>query len=363
MNGHDGNVAFKCTYNDGGDRGFVGFAGTCTDGNILRNVKTHPRRWCSAPANMCRQFCDGEFRGARPQHPCYESRIIDTWRFGPGTYHSEERDGEPIPMNYAQAGKVALLTTRHPGRDTEPARIVFGVYKIERVIEDDSGQIWVEGSADHAIRLSETAAFALPYWRFKTRNEGQAPVWGSGLFRYLSNREVSNFLHALRPLLKSARDRTVLEELLECCGNLPVEIDDEDPDGHLGEEELKGKYGPGGEGERHRRLKEFVGQHPDVLNLGPGEAMIEHRFTTGDRVDVAIDLDNGEHCVVEIEVEGRESTLVGAHQALKYRALRAGQLNTKKQPHAFLVAYSIPESVRQFCRRHRVTALAIQPDE
>lgn len=363
MNGHDGNVAFKCTHNDGGDRGFVGFAGTCTDGNILRNVKTHPRRWCSAPANACRQFCDGGFRGARPQHPCYESEIIDHWRFGPGTYHSDERDGEPIPMNYAQAGKVALLTTRHPERDTERARIVFGVYKIERVSEDDSGQIWVEGSADHAIRLTETAAFSLPYWRFKTREDGQAPAWGTGLFRYLSDREVSNFLHALRPLLRSSRDRTVLEELLECCGNLPAEIDDEDPDGDLAGEELKGKYGPGGEGERHRRLKEFVGQHPDVLNLGPGEAMIEHRFTTGDRVDVAIGLDSGGHCVVEIEVEGRESTLVGAHQALKYRALRAGQLNTRKQPHAFLVAYSIPESVRKFCRRHGVTALEIQPDE
>ena len=30
MNGHDGNVAFKCTYNDGGDTGFVGFGGTCS---------------------------------------------------------------------------------------------------------------------------------------------------------------------------------------------------------------------------------------------------------------------------------------------------------------------------------------------
>ena len=91
--------------------------------------------------------------------------------------------------------------------------------------------------------------------------------------------------------------------------------------------------------------------------------MIEHRFTTGDRVDVAIDLNSGEHCVVEIEVEGRESTLVGAHQALKYRALRAGQLNTRKHPHAFLVAYSIPKSVRKFCRRHGVTALEVRPDE
>ncbi|MCY4555247.1 MAG: hypothetical protein OXF79_02420 [Chloroflexi bacterium] len=363
MNGHDGNVAFKCTYNDGGEKGFVGFAGTCTDGNILRNVKTHPRTWCSNPANRCRQFCDRGFRRGRPQHPCYESQIIDTWRFGPGTYHSGERDGKPIPMYHAQVGKVALLTTRHPERDTEQARIVFGVYKIERVGEDDNGDIWVEGSADHAIRLSESAAFALPYWRFKTSEDGQAPAWKTGLFRYLSDQEVSNFLHALRPLLKSSRDRTVLEELLECCGNLPAEIDDEDPDGDIAGEELKGKYGPGGEGERHRRLKEFVGQHPDVLNLGTGRAMIEHRFTTGDRVDVAVDLDSGGHCVVEIEVEGRDSTLVGAHQALKYRALRAGQLDTRKQPHAFLVAYSIPKSVRNFCKKHGVTALEIQPDE
>ena len=366
MNGYDGNVAFKCTYNDGGENGFVGFAGTCTDGNILRNVRTHPkgpRRWCSNPANRCRRFCDMGFRGARPQHPCYESRIIEEWRFGPGTYHSEERDGEPIPMYHAQVGKVALLTTRHPERDTEPARIVFGAYKIERVIEDDGGEVVVEGSADHAIRLSKTAAFSLPYWRFKARKKRQAPAWKTGLFRYLSDREVSNFLHALRPLLKSSRDRMVLEELLECCGNLPVEMDDEDPDGDISGEESKEKYGPGGEGERHRLLKEFVGEHPDVLNLGPGKAMIEHRFTTGDRVDVAVDLDSGRHCVVEIEVEGRDSTLVGAHQALKYRALRAGQLNTKKLPHAFLVAYSIPKSVRKFCKRHGVTALEIQPDE
>ena len=67
-------------------------------------------------------------------------------------------------------------------------------------------------------------------------------------------------------------------------------------------------------------------------------------------------------CVVEVEVEG-EFTLVGAHQALKYRALRAGQLNARKPPHAFLVAYKIPKSVKKFCKRHGVTALEIELDE
>ena len=132
--------------------------------------------------------------------------------------------------------------------------------------------------------------------------------------------------------------------------------------GEVPESALKQKYGPGGEGERHRVLKQFVADHPERLGLGRGKGCVEHSFVTGDRVDVSIELANGEHCVVEVEVEG-EPTLIGAHQALKYRALRAGQLNSRKLPHAFLVAYSIPKSVKQFCRRHGVTALEIEPGE
>ena len=116
MNGHDGNVAFKCTYNDGGggDTGFVGFGGTCSYENIKPNVKTKPRRWCSASSNPCRQFCDNGFQGRSPHRPCYESEIIQHWRFGRGTYQTRDRDGKPIPMKHAQVGKVALLTTSTP---------------------------------------------------------------------------------------------------------------------------------------------------------------------------------------------------------------------------------------------------------
>lgn len=103
-----------------------------------------------------------------------------------------------------------------------------------------------------------------------------------------------------------------------------------------------------------------IADQPECLGLGRGSAEVEHRFVTGDRVDVSIDLANGEHCVVEIEVEG-ESTSIGAHQALKYRALRAGQLDSTVLPHACLVAYSIPHHVKDFCKRHGVSALEIQP--
>ena len=54
--------------------------------------------------------------------------------------------------------------------------------------------------------------------------------------------------------------------------------------------------------------------------------------------------------------------MTGAHQALKCWALWADQSDTTKRPHAFLVAYSIPKCVGEYCQPHRVRALVIQPD-
>ena len=363
MNKPDRNVAFKCTYNDGGvESGFVGFGGTCSNQNILRNVKSK-RPWCSNKENKCRAFRENDFQGRRPQKPCYESQIVDKWRFSPGKYHSGKKNGMPIPMKDAHPGKVALLTTRHPQHDTEGERIVFAVYKILDVTHQEDGSMWLEGDVAHSIRLSESAAFALPYWSFKNFPTSGKPDWGSGLFRYVSDQEVANFLHSLEPLLQNAEDRLVLDNLLDCCGNLEPTVDvvHITDSGNL-EIDTRLKYGPGGEGERHRRLKEYVAQNPSVLKLGSGKTFLEHRFRTGDRVDVSIDLDSGEYCVVEIEVEGETSTMIGAHQALKYRALRAAELDETRQPHAFLVAYSIPTSVRKFCERHGIKSLEIQPN-
>ena len=81
MDGHDGNVAFKCTYNDGGSAGFVGFDGTCSNENIRRNVVEKPRVWCSSEDNRCSRFHDDDFRGRRPIHPCYESQIFSMHSF------------------------------------------------------------------------------------------------------------------------------------------------------------------------------------------------------------------------------------------------------------------------------------------
>ena len=222
--------------------------------------------------------------------------------------------------------------------------------------------IWLESDAAHSIRLSKSAAFALPYWSFIKVPASDKPDWRTGLFRYVSDQEVANFLHALEPLLQDAEDRLVLDNLLDCCGNLEPILDVvQIADSGISEAENKLKYGPGGESERHRLLKEYVEQNPSVLKLGSGKTYPEHRFRTGDRVDVSIDLDSGEYCVVEIELEGETPTMIGAHQALKYRALRAAELDETRLPHAFLVAYNIPTRVREFCKRHGIKCLETQP--
>ena len=356
MNGHDGNVAFKCTYNDGGSTGFVGFDGTCSNENIRRNVVEKPRSWCSSEDSHCRRFHDHGFRGRGPIHPCYESQIFKKWKYSSGV----SLNGDPFPMPHAKAGKVALLTTRLPTHDTEIERIVFGVFKIaRRKIDED--ETWAIGDPKYAIRLPKTTALTLPYWNFKNGKRR----WDRRLFRPASDQEVMNFLHALFPRLQNPRDRSVLERLLECCGNLAPKDIPEDLARIITDADLGQKYGPGGEGERHRKLKEHIAKNSRVLGLGKAEKKdisVEHRFTTGDRADLSIDFINGKHCVVEAEVDGDKSTLLGAHQALKYRALRAGQLDQAgKRIHAFLVAYDIPQSTREFCERHGIKALEIQP--
>ena len=165
---------------------------------------------------------------------------------------------------------------------------------------------------------------SLPFWEFKTLPDSGKPDWRHGLVRYVSDREVTNFLHALRPYLNESQDRKALDSLVQCCGNLNPDGGRLDPKRKTWGGARKGKYGSGGESKRHLRLKQYIARHPSCLKLGPGRGWTEHSFVTGDRVDVLVELKDGRECVVEVELEG-QPTLVGAHQALKYRPLRAGQ--------------------------------------
>lgn len=83
-----------------------------------------------------------------------------------------------------------------------------------------------------------------------------------------------------------------------------------------------GVFGPGGESSAHRQLKLYVAAHGTDFGMSRAAlALVEHRFRTGDRVDVMFHNHAPERTVVEIEVVGEENICTGIHQAIKYRSL------------------------------------------
>lgn len=104
-----------------------------------------------------------------------------------------------------------------------------------------------------------------------------------------------------------------------------------------------GSLGAGGESAAHRRLKLYVATHPLEFGLSDGALpFVEHRFRTGDRVDVMFENHAPDRTVVEIEVQGEENICIGIHQAIKYRSLaeaEAGYALLGGQVNSLVVAY------------------------
>lgn len=83
-----------------------------------------------------------------------------------------------------------------------------------------------------------------------------------------------------------------------------------------------GVFGPGGESSAHRQLKLYVASHGESFGMSAAAlALVEHRFRTGDRVDVMFQNHEPERTVVEIEIAGEDNICTGIHQAIKYRSL------------------------------------------
>lgn len=83
-----------------------------------------------------------------------------------------------------------------------------------------------------------------------------------------------------------------------------------------------GLFGPGGESTAHRQLKLYVATHGDEFGMSSAaKALVEHRFRTGDRVDVMFQNHEPERTVIEVEIAGEANICTGIHQAVKYRSL------------------------------------------
>ena len=348
-------VAFKCTYNDGGEDILVGFSGICSRDNIELNVE-NSRVWCSSPDCPCKQYYDKGMKGSKPKKPCYESRLFQNWQYGAGYYHTGKKAGTPIHLNQTDVGKFAFLTTRFPGEPESERRIV-GLFQIGEV--DNSYETIVSATPESRIRLPLEEAKELYYWAYLTTKTGK-PDWRTRLFRYLEDGPVHRVLADVATTVRDEGTKAKINRLIT-----EVFGDEEPPPavGCLPERSVqrpsnvgrRRKYGMGGEGEAHQNLKNWIAKHPDKIGLsGVTDVDIEHRFLSGDLADIVFTHGNGQYTVVEVETI---DPFPGAHQAIKYRALlctQEGLSLDSNQVKAVLVAWSIPYEVQDFCNKYGI---------
>jgi len=115
------------------------------------------------------------------------------------------------------------------------------------------------------------------------------------------------------------------------------------------------KYGSGGEGAEHKKLKRFIAEKPDSIGLKDvEETKLEYIFPSGDVADIVFRLSGNRYAVVEIETT---NPLPGCFQALKYKILKCAELGlpiTSSDVEAIMVAWLIPDDVRNFCLKYNV---------
>jgi len=352
-------VAIKCTYNNGDEGIFVGFNGTCSENIIKWNIEKG-RVWCSQRECKCRKYYDNGFQGKRPIDPCWESQLFRNWKFGAGMYHTGKKAGKFIHLSNVDRGKIAILTTRFPN-EKEIDRRIIGFFKIARVINDPGDETVMIADKYYRIRLPMEVAKHLYFWDYYSTRGGA--LWGTGLIRYLSDNQTSRILLDIKETVHDEKAKEMLGKLLK---NDFASITPLPPSGHRirkSENIVKRisvfrKYGSGGEGNEHKKLKDWIASNPKELGLlNVKNTEIEHVFISGDAVDVIFELDGGKYVVVEIETI---DPLPGYYQALKYKVLKCAELGQDiKSPNveAFLVAWSIPEEIKRLCNKYGIRFL------
>lgn len=106
----------------------------------------------------------------------------------------------------------------------------------------------------------------------------------------------------------------------------------------ISKEVARAGYGGGGESEEHKRLKEYVSNHPQALDLprAIGKGQMEYAFPTADAVDVLF-IHGQKWIGVEVKAKNSpiEDIVRGLYQCIKYRALiQAQQMVEQETPNA-----------------------------
>ncbi len=348
------NIVCKLIYNNGGEGELVGFDGACDVANIVRNVKKSAQ-WCSHKNCSCRKFSEKGFKQIlKDEFPCNESRVFSKWFWSPGANHNTDK---PFVIKESGVGKYALFTTRFPDKSEEERKII-GFFKIKTI--NDGGHI-INAKKSQSLRLPLAEAKELNFWNYYKNENSEEAKWGSGNFRYLGDENMAAVMYDLLEIVQDTKTKTLLRELIskdfpQYASSRPKVT------GVLKEDSVKKiflqrKYGLGGEGPEHKKLKEFIAKKPAIIGLDKKfvRPNIEHKFVSGDLVDILFEpKGEGDNTVVEIELD---CVLPGIHQAIKYRVLRCSQLGrplSDKSVKASIVAWKFSESDKELCRKYGI---------
>jgi hypothetical protein len=218
------NVAFKCTYCDGGKTGQrLGFDGVCSDHMIKYNIITAKHSWCSQENCDCNLYLQGYMKRNAIDSlmddggsVCYESQMLRNWSASAGFYTSGEKYGKPIHMNRVQVNSLAILTTRLE-KKSEAERIIFAVFLVDDTFEGDNreaGQVSTESKFKIELTLKE--ANTMKFWDYHSNGKNsKVPAWGSGLFRYLDDIVAAIILRDIAALKKGTPDSEIAQEFFK----------------------------------------------------------------------------------------------------------------------------------------------------
>lgn len=218
------NVAFKCTYCDGGKTNQrLGFNGVCSDAMIKYNIYKAKHSWCSQDDCPCNSYLHGyikrnelDARMLDGGYVCYESQMLRNWSAFAGFYTTGENYGKPMHMNSLEVNGLAVLTTRLENK-SEAERIIFAVFLIDETFEGDhrdEGQ--VSTRSKYRIELTSEEAKVMKFWKYHSNEKkSDVPAWASGLFRYLDDIQAAIILRDLAELKKGTKDAALSSEFFE----------------------------------------------------------------------------------------------------------------------------------------------------
>jgi hypothetical protein len=250
-----------------------------------------------------------------------------------------------------------VLTTTFLG-GLESERAIVGLFQIDHVTEE-GGTVRLIAAPTGRVRLPLEEARHLFFWAY-CDTESHRPEWHGGLFRKVEDGQVHRVLVDIAETVRDESTRAEVEALIQrAFGSGPAPP----ASGCLRDKSVRRKaemaqvrkYGSGGEGVDHRRLKEWLRRHPEDIGITDAiQATAEYVFPSGDCADLVFQRRDGGFCVVAIETI---APLAGAYQVIKHRALlcaEQGLALDDPEVDALLVAELFPSPVAEFCRRYDV---------